>query len=140
MFVRTVIGKNDVLAELLEIFVAAPAIPAGVDHAADRSQIAFFEFFHVPSDRDHTTDNLMAGHARIRGGAAPFITRGVNVRVANAAEQNVDLDIVRQRIAAREREWCERRFRRLSRVGFRIRSHLIGLTAAAHNCAPLSFC
>ena len=107
MFIRTVVSENDVLAELLEIFVATPAIPTGIDHATDRGEIAFFEFFHIAADRDNATNNFVTRHARKRG-PTPFVARRVNIGVANAAEKDVDLHIVRQGIATCEREWRER--------------------------------
>ena len=77
------------------------AIAARVDHAPDRGQVALFEFFHVATDRDDGADDFVTRHARERR-PAPLIAHGVNVGVANAAEEDVDLHVVRQRIATGE--------------------------------------
>jgi hypothetical protein len=101
VFVRAVVGEHDVLAKLLEVLVTTPAIPARFNHATDGGQIAFFEFSHAPTDRDDSANDLMTRDARV-GRAVPLIAGSVNVRMTDAAEQNVDLHVVRQNIATSE--------------------------------------
>ena len=124
MFVRTVVGENNILTELLQIFVATSAIAAGIDHAADGSEIAFLEFFHVATNCNDAPNDLVTGHAGIRR-SAPLIARGVNIGMANAAEEDVDLYVVRQWIASHNRMRRERRFSRMSCVSLGLRSHTI---------------
>ena len=51
----------------------------------------------------HAADDLVAGHDRVDG-PAPLVARLVQVGVADAAVQDVDLDVVGQRLAACDRE------------------------------------
>src|SRR5262249_2248794 len=92
------------LAKLLEARFAIRTGAIGIDHATDRREITFLEFFYVATGRHDTSDNFVTGHARISCCSAPFISRSVNVRMANAAKENVDLYAVGQWIAARERK------------------------------------
>ncbi|HEX8897280.1 MAG TPA: hypothetical protein VF751_01165, partial [Chthoniobacterales bacterium] len=96
------------VAELFEIIAAILAGSARIDHATDRGETAFAEFFHVAPDFDDAADDLVAGHARILG-AAPLAARRMQIGMANAAKKNVDLDIARAGIAAIEGKRRERR-------------------------------
>src|SRR5438270_9594218 len=116
MFVGAVVSKHDVFAELLQIFVAAMTIATGVDHASYRSQIAFLESFDLATDGHDAADDFMTRNTRVGRGASPFVTRSMNVRVTNAAKEDVHLDVVRQNVAAGKRERLKGRFRRRSRV------------------------
>ncbi len=59
-------------------------------------------FFNLATDSDNAADDFMTRNARVSGRAAPLVARSVNVRVTNAAEQDVDLHVVRQNIAPSE--------------------------------------
>src|SRR5205085_352525 len=75
MFVLAVVSEDrPVVAKLLEMLPAIVTGPAGIDHATDRGQLAFAEFFHVAPDFDDTSDDFVAGHARILG-PAPLAAR-----------------------------------------------------------------
>ena len=118
LFVRAVVSKRGaIVAELLEAFPTARALSTRVHHAADRGQIAFFEIVHAAAYSRHASDDLVARHARIRR-AAPFTARGVQIGVTHAAEENVDLDIVRGRLAPLDGKRNQRRSRRLCGIGF----------------------
>jgi hypothetical protein len=84
------------------------ARPAGVDHATNGRQVAFPEIFHIASDFHNPADDLVARDARISG-AAPFAPRGVDIGMANAAKEDVDLDVARFGIATVERKRSEGR-------------------------------
>ena len=88
---------------VLAVFTGA----AGIHHAADGGDVAFLEFFDLHASFGYASDDFMAGHARI-GGALPFVADDVQVRVADAAEKNLDLHVVRAGIAALNRSGCER--------------------------------
>ena len=93
-FVRGVVGESRAgRAKLLQIFLAVFASAAGIHHAADGGKIAFLEFFHVRAGLDDAADDFMSGHAGISR-AFPFIAGDVNVRVADAAVKDLDLNVV----------------------------------------------
>ena len=101
MFILAAISQNHSVTELLQPFFAIGARPARVDHAADRDQIAFFECLDLATHLHHTTDDLVSGHARIRGGA-PLISGNMQVRVADSAKKNFNLHVTRHRITTFE--------------------------------------
>src|SRR5690349_10769437 len=81
----------------------------------------------------------MAGNDRIDGGheLAPFVADRMEIRVADAAEQDLDLHVVFSRIAPRDGCGGERRCRGLSGIGFRVVHNLsleskMGGLAASH--------
>ena len=59
----------------------------------------------------------MTGHTRV-GSSIPFIASDVQIGMTYTAKLNVDLHVVRQRIAALERKWFQRFSRRMSSVTF----------------------
>ena len=67
---------------------------AGIYHATDAREIAFLKCFDVRADLHNATDNFVSRHARIRR-AVPFVAGDVDIRVADAAIQNLNLHIVR---------------------------------------------
>jgi hypothetical protein len=106
--VRRVVGEGRaLLAELFEAVLAILAGAAGIHHAADGGDVAFLEFFDVCADFHHAPDDFMAGHAGI-GCAVPFIADDVDIRMADAAEKNLYLHIMRAGFAAlqgKRRQW-----------------------------------
>jgi hypothetical protein len=91
------------LAILFEILVARAALAATVDQAADTGQFADLERGDGAADFRHATDNLMAGNAWVVG-VAPFAARKMHIRMADAAIEDVDPDIVRAEFTPLETE------------------------------------
>src|SRR5262249_23441265 len=86
------------LAELLEPLAAGRALAAGVDHASDSGEIADLELLDLGADLRHAPDHLMPGDDG-EVDAGPLAASGVEIGVAHAAEQDVDGDIARARVA-----------------------------------------
>ena len=104
----TVIGPREAFfAELFEIGLARRAMAAGIDHAADGGEIAGLEPGHTGADLDHPADDLVAGHHRIER-IAPVVAGLMQVGMADAAIENVDLHVVRAGVAALDAEGPER--------------------------------
>ena len=92
------------LAMLLEAGFAAFALAAGIDQAADGGQIAFLEFADLRPNLANAADDFMTGNSRIGGWhkAGPLVAHGVQVGMAHAAVQNLDLNIRRAGLAPLE--------------------------------------
>ena len=120
VLVGEVVGEGEVRAELLESGLALGAGAVGVDHAADRGEVAGLEFGHGGADLGDAADDLMAGNAGVDGGhhAAPLVAGLVEIGVADAAEENFDLHVVFGWIAPRDRSGSKRRCRTGSGVSF----------------------
>lgn len=61
---------------------------------------------HRRPDGGNTADDLMAGHAGVHG-IAPLVFGLVDVGVTDAAEQNVNFNLVRLGVFAFKFEWLE---------------------------------
>ena len=95
-----VIGEGHVRAELLESTLALEAVTVGVNHAADCSNVAWLEFGDCRADLSDTADDLMSRNAWVDSGhRTPFATDLVEVRVADTAEKDFNLNVVFARIA-----------------------------------------
>ena len=83
-------------AELLLAVAAGRAGAAGVDQAAHRREVALLEPAHVATHRDDAADDLVTRDARVdrRHGAVPLVADLVQVRVADAAEEDLELHVV----------------------------------------------
>jgi hypothetical protein len=93
------------------------AVTVGVNQAADCSKVAGLELGDCGADLGDTADDLMSGNAWIDSGyPAPLVTDLVEVRVADTAEKDFDLNIVFARIAPRDRGGGKRRFSTRSSV------------------------
>ena len=116
--IGAVIGADETgaLAILLLAIVARGAVAAAVDHAADTRDVADLELGDVAADRGDAADDLVTRHAG-KQRALPLRTGGVEVGVADAAEQDVDRDVLGAGVAALKREGGKRRGRRLGRIG-----------------------
>jgi hypothetical protein len=115
-----VVGEGHVRAELLEASLALVAVAVGVNQAADCSNVAGLELGDCGADLGDTADDLMSGNAWIDSGhRTPLITDLVEVRVADTAEKDFDLNVVFARIAPRDRGGGKWRFRTRSRVCLR---------------------
>ncbi len=93
VLIGEVVGEGQVGAELFKAGLALGAGAIGIDHAADRGKVARLEFGDGGADVGDAADNLMAGNARVDGGhdVAPLIADLVEIGVADAAEQDLDL-------------------------------------------------
>ena len=91
VLVGAVVGEGKAgIAEVLEALLTARAGAAGIDHAADRSEIAFFKLGHLAADGGDAADDLVAGHAGVNG-VVPLVAGLVDIRMADAAEEDLDL-------------------------------------------------
>ena len=120
-FVFTVVGEGGaVFAEGFVAIEATGASAAGVDEAADGGDIAFLEFFDGAADFDDAADDLVARNHGINGGhdAFPLIANLMQIGVADAAEEDLDLNVLGTRIAARNGERSEGRGGGMGGVGF----------------------
>ena len=105
--VEAAIGQRVALAaELLLALAALVAMLAAVDHAADRHVVARLEAGDLGADLDHAADDLVAGHERVVR-PAPVIAGQVQVRVADAAIEDLHRDVVRAQRPTLEREGLE---------------------------------
>jgi hypothetical protein len=93
VLVGGIVGESHVRAELLESLPAIRAGVVGVDQAANRDEVPRFILGDGGADPSDAADNLMARDARVDGRhrIAPLVTDLVQVGVADAAEQNLDL-------------------------------------------------
>src|SRR5437660_10564671 len=91
-------------AVLLQAFLAALADSTGIHYCANAGEFADFESLHLGPDACHASDNFMPrDHGKNR--AAPLVPRLMDVRVADAAVENLDEHIVGTWFAPRK---CER--------------------------------
>ena len=90
---------------------------AAIDQAADTYEVADLVTSDVVTDRRDAPHYFMAGNKRIMR-ATPFITRGMDVRVAHATVLNFDLYIVRSNLAALEFKWPKRNLGRRCGIAF----------------------
>ncbi len=92
---------------------------ATVDHAADTDRVTLLELRYRLAHRHHAADDLVPRYARIHR-AVPFAAHRVQVRVAYAAEQDLDGNVMHTWHAPLEAEWSKRRAGVLRRVGARV--------------------
>jgi hypothetical protein len=115
-----VVCKDHVWAVLLETILAFGAVTVGVNQTADCSNVAGLELGNCGTHLGDTANDLMSGNARINcGHRTPLVTDLVEVRVADSAKEDFDLNVVFARITpgdCRGRKW---RFRTRSRVSLR---------------------
>src|SRR6266700_1525689 len=131
VFVRRVEGEDHVRAELLKASLALWAGAVRIDHAADRGDIAGLVLGNCRADLGHTADDLMTGDDRIIRGheLAPLVAHRMEIGVADAAEEDLDLHVVFNRIATFDLGGRQPRCRTGSGVSLRIvRSSLHALT------------
>jgi hypothetical protein len=79
--------------------LAARAFAARSHHATDGGQVALLELLHGAADLHDATHDLVPGHARVhrRHHAFPLVSRLMQIRVADAAVKDLDLDILNAR-------------------------------------------
>ena len=115
-------------ARLLFALAALVAGLAAVHHAADGHGVAGLVAGDRGAHLGHAADDLVAGHDRI-GGPAPVVAGHVQVRVADAAVENLQRDVVRAQGPAFEikaRQWRGRMFG--------------GITDRLHQLTPVVIC
>jgi hypothetical protein len=100
------VGRH-LLAVDLHRALAGVALAAGVDDDADRDGVADRQVRHLGADGGHAADHLVARHEREL--LAPRPDR-VQVGVADAAEEDVEGDVVRARLALLEVPGRDRSF------------------------------
>ncbi len=106
--IGAVVGRRKArLAILLETLTAIVAGAAGIDHAADTGEVTRLERGHRLADANDLADDLMAGDTGING-VRPFVPGLVQIRMADAAVEDFNIDIGLSRIPALEGEGRER--------------------------------
>src|SRR6266481_4362425 len=95
VLVRRVESEDHVRAELLEAGLALWAGAVRIDHAPDRSEIARLVLGNCRADLGHTADDLVAGDNRVIRSheLAPLVADRMEIGVADAAEQDLDLHV-----------------------------------------------
>jgi len=121
-----IIGPGrDGLAILLQCAPAGPAMAARIHHAADARQIAGAKRGDGTADRGDAADDLVAGHHRIER-IAPVVAALVEIGVADAAIEDLDLHIARAGVAPLEAERLQGRILAFGHISDRI-EHRINL-------------
>src|SRR6185369_17886418 len=90
-----------VLAILLQPLGTTRAVAARVHDAPDGGEVPRLELRDLRADPGHPAHNLVSRHHRIDG-PLPLAAHGVEVRMADAAEEDLDLHVVRPGGAAVE--------------------------------------
>ena len=105
VLVRKVVRESAVPAELLKAGLAFGAGPVGVDHAADRGEVAGLERSDCGADFGNTADDFMARDTGVDSGhgTAPLVADLVEIRVADTTEKDFDLYVVLSGIASLNR-------------------------------------
>jgi len=79
--------------------MAARAGPARIHHAADSRKITFLKLRDAGTGFHDTAHDFVAWHAWVNR-VVPFIPGLMDIRVADATIQDVDLNVLRKRVAA----------------------------------------
>src|SRR5207248_318174 len=79
-------------AIVFEPILTASARAIGVDEAAHAHEIACAVARHAAADLDDAADDLVTGHAWIRG-EVPLVSREMNVGMTDAAVLDIDADV-----------------------------------------------
>src|SRR4029077_17273564 len=93
VLVREVVSEGHVPTELFKASLALGTGPVGVDHAADRGEVAGLELRDCRADFGDTADDLMARNAGVDSGhePTPLVTDLMEIGVADTAEEDFDL-------------------------------------------------
>src|SRR5580704_6884542 len=118
MLIGEVVSQSKIRAELLLTRPALWASAIGVHHAADGGEVPGLELLDAGANLLHAAYDFVSGNARVHGGhhTAPLVAHLVEIGVADAAEQNLDLYVVLRRVAPRDLRGSHRRFRARSRI------------------------
>jgi hypothetical protein len=122
MLVPGVEGEDHIRAELFEASFAIRARAVRVDHTAHRGEIAGLVLGNRRADLRDTTDDLMTRDNRIVGRheLAPFVPDRMQIGVADAAEEDLDLHVAFSRFATVDLGGSQRRCRTAGGVSFRV--------------------
>jgi len=90
---REVVGADHAVAIVFQAGFAVVTMFAAVDDATDTNQIADFEIRNTRADRRYTTHNFVPRYAgKLR--ARPLGAHLMQVRMADAAEGDIDLNVM----------------------------------------------
>src|SRR4051812_1595707 len=110
MLVRRVVGADHVGTVLLEPCLAFGADAIRIDHATDSRKTPRLELRNARANLRHAPDDFVSRHARIDCRIpcfAPFVAHLMQVGVAYATEEDVNLHVVRTRLAPPDRRPSE---------------------------------
>lgn len=95
MPVGTIVRKCHIWTELFHARSATGALMVGCNHASDTDDVTSPKSRHTSPYFRSSADDLMARNARVscRHQAVPFVASSVKVRVADTAEQDLDMNI-----------------------------------------------
>ena len=101
VLVRGVESKDHVRAVLFKASFALWTRTVGIDQAPDGNELARFVFGNLRTDLRNAAHDLVAGHNRVnsRHELTPFVADRMQIGVADAAEENIDLHVALGRIA-----------------------------------------
>jgi hypothetical protein len=101
--VGRVVSQGDIRAEYLDACFAGRTRVIGIDETSDANEVAGFELDDLRAHLGDATYDFMAGHAGINGRhhGVPFIAGLMQVRMANATEEDFDLHVAGSGISAR---------------------------------------
>ncbi len=118
--VGEIVGEDHARTELLEASLAIGAGPVGIHQAAHTGKVAHLEFRHGGPGVGDSADDLVAWDTGVHGrhDAAPLVPRRVQVRVADAAIEDLDPHIVIGGIPPGNGGACKRRRGAGGGVGF----------------------
>ena len=121
VLVRRIVGEDHVRAELFKARLAVGAGAVRIDHAADGGEVAGLELGNCRADLGDAADDLVAGNERVDRGheLAPLVAHRMEIGVADAAEEDLDLHVAFGRIAPRDGGGGQRRCRTGGGIGFR---------------------
>ena len=119
LLVAVVGGAHPFFTILFLAGVALWTFATGINEAADTGEVADFEFCDLIARLDHAADNFVSRHHGINR-VAPFVAGLMDVGVADAAIEDLDLDVVGTHIPALEAERRKRICGTLSGIGFRV--------------------
>jgi hypothetical protein len=89
---------------LLFAIFATGANAAGIDHAANPGQIPDLDLGYISTDSLDGPDDLMTGNHRVIT-VAPVIVSLMDIRMADSAKVNGNMDIVRARLSLFVIKW-----------------------------------
>ena len=119
MHVRGIVGSYHIWTKLLKASLALRASAVRIYHAAYCGKVAGVELGDCRANLCDTADYLVSGNAGIDGSyavVAPLVTNCVEIRVANTAKQNFNLNIIFARLAPGDCSESKRRYSTCSRV------------------------
>src|SRR5579863_5246816 len=121
MLVWRVEGERKIRAKVLKPGLTPGTGAIGIDQAAYRGEVTRLEFGNCRADFGDTPDDLMARNNWVDSGheLAPLVTDCMDIRMADAAKQDLDLHVVFSWIAPRDRSGGQPQSRTGSGVSFR---------------------